>query len=72
MLFHNGHTLNNNISLQNAGDFGSIRVSFTDSRTDAIIDNCNLRQTTVNVGSLINVSDKIKVDVASPTWITTA
>ena len=64
MLFHNGHTFNNNISLSNAGDFGSIRVSFTDSRTDAIIDNCNLRQTTVNVGSLINVSDKIKVDVA--------
>ena len=64
MLYHNGHTFNNNISLQNAGDFGSIRVSFTDSRTNAIIDNCNLRQTTVNVGSLINVSDKIKVDVA--------
>ena len=64
MLYHNGHTMNNNISLQNAGDFGSVRVSFTDSRTDAIIDNCNLRQTTVNVGSLLNVSDKIKVDVA--------
>lgn len=64
MLFKNGHTMNNNISFQNAGDFGSIRVSFTDSRTDAIIDNCNLRQTTVNVGTLINVSEKIKVDVA--------
>ncbi len=64
MLYKYGHTFNNNISLQNAGDFGSIRVSFTDSRTDAIIDNCNLKQTTVNVGSLINVSDKIKVDVA--------
>jgi TonB-linked outer membrane protein, SusC/RagA family/TonB-dependent outer membrane receptor, SusC/RagA subfamily, signature region len=64
MLYHNGHTMNNNVSFQNAGDFGSIRVSFTDSRTDAIIDNCNLNQTTVNVGSLINVSDKIKLDVA--------
>ncbi|MBP5573893.1 MAG: SusC/RagA family TonB-linked outer membrane protein [Bacteroidales bacterium] len=64
MLYHYGHTMNNNISLQNAGDFGSVRVSFTDSRTDAIIDNCNLRQTTVNVGSLLNVSDKIKADVA--------
>lgn len=64
MLYKNGHTMNNNISFQNAGEFGSIRVSFTDSRTDAIIDNCNLRQSTVNVGSLINVSDKIKVDVS--------
>lgn len=64
MLYSNGHTWNNNISFQNAGDFGSIRVSFTDSRTDAIIDNCNLRQTTVNFGSLINVSEKIKADVS--------
>ena len=64
MLYRNGHTFNNNISFQNAGDFGSIRVSFTDSRTDAIIDNCNLRQTTVNVGTLINVSEKIKADVS--------
>ena len=64
MLFKNGHMMTHNVALQNAGDFGSIRVSFTDSRTDAIIDNTNLRQTTVNVGTLINVSDKIKVDVA--------
>ena len=64
MLFKNGHTMNHNIAFQNAGDFGSVRVSFTDSRTNAIIDNCNLRQTTVSVGSLINVSEKIKVDVA--------
>ena len=64
MLFKNGHTMNHNLAFQNAGNFGSVRVSFTDSRTDAIIDNCNLRQTTVSVGSLINVSDKIKVDVS--------
>ena len=64
MLFKNGHTMNHNVAFQNAGEFGSVRVSFTDSRTDAIIDNCNLRQTTASVGTLINVSDKIKVDVA--------
>ena len=57
MLFKNGHTMNHNVAFQNAGDFGSVRVSFTDSRTNAIIDNCNLRQTTVNVGTLINVSE---------------
>lgn len=64
MLYKNGHTFNNNLSFQNAGDFGSVRVSFTDSRTDAIIDNCDLRQTTVNVGTLLNVSEKIKADVS--------
>ena len=51
MLFKNGHTMNHNVAFQNAGEFGSVRVSFTDSRTDAIIDNCNLRQTTASVGT---------------------
>lgn len=64
MLFKNAHAFTNNISFQNAGEFGSIRVSVTDDRSDAIIDNCNLRQTTFNVGSLINLSEKIKADVS--------
>lgn len=64
MLYKNSYMLTNNVSFQNAGDFGSIRVSFTDSRSDAIIDNCNLSQTTFNVGSLLNISEKIKADVS--------
>lgn len=57
MLYKNANTFTNNISLQNAGDFGSVRVSITDDRSDAIIDNCNLRQTTFNVGALMNISE---------------
>ncbi|MBR3915271.1 MAG: SusC/RagA family TonB-linked outer membrane protein, partial [Bacteroidales bacterium] len=64
MLYKNAHSFTNNISFQNAGDFGSIRVSVTDDRSDAIIDNCNLRQTTFNVGSVLNVSEKIKADIS--------
>ena len=64
MLYKNANTFTNNISLQNAGDFGSVRVSITDDRSDAIIDNCNLRQTTFNVGALMNISEKIKADVS--------
>ena len=64
MLYKNAHSFTNNISFQNAGDFGSIRVSLTDDRSNAIIDNCNLRQTTFNVGSVLNVSKKIKADVS--------
>ena len=64
MLYKNSHSFTNNVSFQNAGDFGSIRVSVTDDRSDAIIDNCNLRQTTFNVGSLLNVSEKIKADIS--------
>ncbi|MBR5782537.1 MAG: SusC/RagA family TonB-linked outer membrane protein [Bacteroidales bacterium] len=64
MLYKNSHSFTNNISFQNAGDFGSIRVSITDDRSDAIIDNCNLSQTTFNVGSLLNISEKIKADIS--------
>ncbi len=64
MLYKNAHSFTNNISFQNAGDFGSIRVSVTDDRSDAIIDNCNLSQTTFNVGSVLNVSEKIKADIS--------
>ncbi len=64
MLYKNAHSFTNNISFQNAGDFGSIRVSVTDDRSDAIIDNCNLSQTTFNVGSLLNISEKIKADIS--------
>ncbi|MDD4141976.1 MAG: SusC/RagA family TonB-linked outer membrane protein [Bacteroidales bacterium] len=64
MLFNNGNALTNNISFSNAGEFGSVRVSLTDSRSNAIIDNCKLSQTTVNVGATLNVSKKIKADVS--------
>ena len=64
MLYRNSNTLTNNISFQNAGDFGSVRVSFTDNRSDAIIDNCNLKQTTFNVSTLLNVSKKVKADIS--------
>lgn len=64
MLYHNSNQLVNNLSFQNAGNFGSIRVSFTDSRSDAIIDNCNLSQTTFNVSSLLNISRNVKADIS--------
>ncbi|MDD3913906.1 MAG: SusC/RagA family TonB-linked outer membrane protein [Bacteroidales bacterium] len=64
MMYHSANSFINNISFSNAGEFGSIRVSFTDNRSDAIIDNCNLKQTTFNVNSTLNVSKKIKADIA--------
>lgn len=64
MLFNNGNSLTNNLSFSNAGDFGSVRVSFTDQRSNTIIDNNNLRQTTMNVGTALNVSKKVKADIA--------
>jgi len=64
MLYKNAATSINSLSFQNAGDFGSVRVGITNEHSDAIIDNCNLNQTTINVGSLLNISKKIKADIA--------
>lgn len=64
MLYHNANSFVNSLSFQNAGDFGSVRVSATNERSDAIIDNCKLNQTTVNFGSMLNISKKVKAEVA--------
>lgn len=64
MLYHNSNSFVNSISFQNAGDFGSVRVSATNERSDAIIDNCKLEQTTVNFGSMMNVSEKVKAEIS--------
>lgn len=64
MLYKNSYSMTNSVSFQNAGDFGSVRVSITDERSDAIIDNCDLRQTTFNVGSFLNISKRIKAEVS--------
>lgn len=64
MLYKNSYSMTNSVSFQNAGDFGSVRVSITDERSDAIIDNCDLRQTTFNAGSFLNISKRIKAEVS--------
>lgn len=64
LLYKNSYSMTNSVSFQNAGDFGSVRVSITDERSDAIIDNCDLRQTTFNVGSFLNISKRIKAEVS--------
>lgn len=64
MLYHNANSFVNTLSFQNAGDFGSVRISATNERSDAIIDNCKLNQTTINFGSMMNISKRVKAEVA--------
>ncbi len=64
MLYKDGTSLTNNISFSNATQFGSIRVSFTDQRSDAIIDNTDLKQSTINVGANLDVSKKVKSNIS--------
>ena len=64
LMYHNSNQMVNNLSFQNAGDFGLVRVSFTDSRSNGIIDNNNSNQTTFYFGTLLNISKKVRADIS--------
>lgn len=62
-VFHNGYTQTHNIAASGGGDYGTIRVSITRQDHEAIIDNSNYDRTTINLGSNIKISDKIRADI---------
>jgi iron complex outermembrane receptor protein len=62
--FSDGNSGTHNISFSGGSDMGTIRVSFTRTDHTPIIPNSNYDQTTVNLGSNINISEKLKADVA--------
>ncbi|PID95314.1 MAG: SusC/RagA family TonB-linked outer membrane protein [Bacteroidetes bacterium] len=64
LYFRNGHTTNHNLSFSGGNDNGTIRVSLSRTDHEAIIPNSNFNQTTINLGSNINISEKVKADVA--------
>lgn len=64
LYFDDGSTATHNLSFSGGSDVGTIRVSMTRTDHKPIIPNSNYDQTTVNLGSRINISDKVKADVA--------
>lgn len=64
LYFQDGHTTTHNVSFSGGSDFGTMRVSLTRTDNEAIIPNSNYNQTTINLGSNINISKKIKSDLA--------
>jgi len=64
MAFSNGITQNHNVSVQGGTDKGTLRLSFTRQDHTPIIDNSNYNRTTINFGTNIKVSDKLKADAA--------
>lgn len=62
--FQNGNTTTHNLSFSGGGDNGTMRVSLTRTDHDAVIPNSNYEQTSVNLGSNLNISDKIHADIA--------
>ncbi|MCB0807287.1 MAG: SusC/RagA family TonB-linked outer membrane protein [Bacteroidales bacterium] len=64
LFFSNGNTQTHNLSFSGASDMGSIRISMTRTDVKAIVANSNFDQTTINMGSRINVSEKVHADLA--------
>ncbi len=62
--FKNGNTTTHNLSFSGGNDFGSLRVSMTHTDHEAIIPNSIYNQTTINLGSTLNISSKVKADLA--------
>ncbi|MEZ5082082.1 MAG: SusC/RagA family TonB-linked outer membrane protein [Bacteroidales bacterium] len=62
--YSNGYTMTNNIAAMGGGEKGTFRVSITRLDHTSIIENSNYDQTTVNFGSSVNISKRVKADVA--------
>ena len=62
--FQNGNTTTHNLSFSGGGEMGTLRVSLTRMDHNAIIPNSNFNQTTVNIGSTLDISSKVKADVS--------
>ena len=63
-FFSNGSTTTHNLSFSGGNDLGSMRVSLTRTDHEAIIPNSNFDQTTVNIGSNLYVSDRVRADIS--------
>ncbi len=62
--FSEGHTTTHNISFSGGGEMGTMRVSLSRAEHEAIIPNSEYNQTTVNLGSSLNISSKVKADLS--------
>lgn len=64
LFFDNGQTTSHNLSFSGGGKSGTLRVSFNRTGHEAIIPNSTYDQTTVNIGSRLNISQKLHADIA--------
>jgi iron complex outermembrane receptor protein len=62
MPFKQGITQTHNVSVQGGNDKGTIRLSMTNQDHTPIIDNSNYNRTTINFGTNIKISEKLKAD----------
>ncbi|MBU3927908.1 MAG: SusC/RagA family TonB-linked outer membrane protein [Bacteroidetes bacterium] len=58
--FHTGTTQTHNIAASGSGDVGTMRVSITRQDHKAIINNSDFDRTTINLGTNLKISDKVR------------
>lgn len=61
--YQNGYTTTHNISATGGSDKGTLRVSITRQDNKPIVDNSNFNRTTINLGSNLKISDKLRTDL---------
>lgn len=60
--FQDGHTITHNIAATGGGDKGTMRVSITHQENKPIVDNSSFDRTTINLGTNLKVSEKVRTD----------
>lgn len=63
-FFNNGNTTTHNLSFSGGSKTGTMRVSLTRTDHDAIVPNSKFNQTTVNIGSRLDISQKLHADIS--------
>ncbi len=64
LFFSDGSTTTHNLAFSGGGKMGSMRVSLSRTDHEAIIPNSNYNQTTVNLGSRLDISSKVHADIS--------
>ncbi|MCU7547577.1 SusC/RagA family TonB-linked outer membrane protein [Chitinophagaceae bacterium LB-8] len=61
-FFNTGNTTTHNVAFSTGGDLGALRVSLNHSENKSIIPNSGYKQSSINTGSNLNISKKLKAE----------
>ncbi len=64
LYFDDGNTTTHNLSFSGGGKMGTMRVSLTRTDHKAVVPNSKYDQTTVSIGSRLDVSSKVHADIS--------
>ncbi|RYY54193.1 MAG: SusC/RagA family TonB-linked outer membrane protein [Chitinophagaceae bacterium] len=64
-FFRTGNTTTHNLSFSGGGEFGTVRVGITRQDNMAVLPNSNYNQNAINLGTNLNISEKLKAEVTA-------